>query len=64
MSTCGPSPPKLQVQVNALAPGMVDTLLHPAEPQIRAALQALAPSGRIGVETARVIRRRERSRRG
>ncbi|UMZ14156.1 hypothetical protein I9018_10900 [Pseudomonas sp. MPFS] len=34
-----------QVQINAVAPGIVDPPLPPAEPQIRAALQALAPAG-------------------
>ena len=37
-----------QVQVNAVAPGIIDTPLHGDDPQVRAALKALAPTGQIG----------------
>ncbi|WP_409302548.1 hypothetical protein [Pseudomonas sp. KCJK8993] len=59
-----PGAGRLLVQVNAVAPGIVDPALHPTEPQTRAALQALAPRGRTGGETVTAIRRRERNRRG
>ncbi|MCP3748865.1 SDR family NAD(P)-dependent oxidoreductase [Pseudomonas sp. SBB6] len=37
-----------QVQVNAVAPGIIDTPLHGDDPQTRAALKALAPTGQVG----------------
>ncbi|MFK8332832.1 SDR family NAD(P)-dependent oxidoreductase [Pseudomonas sp. BJa5] len=37
-----------QVQVNAVAPGIIDTPLHGDDPQTREALKALAPTGQIG----------------
>lgn len=36
------------VQVNAVAPGVIDTPLHPNDEQTRTALKALAPMGQIG----------------
>ncbi|WP_433886853.1 SDR family NAD(P)-dependent oxidoreductase [Pseudomonas vranovensis] len=37
-----------QVQVNAVAPGIIDTPLHGDDPQAREALKALAPTGQVG----------------
>ncbi|MFK0089785.1 SDR family NAD(P)-dependent oxidoreductase [Pseudomonas sp. NPDC090755] len=37
-----------QVQVNAVAPGIIDTPLHGDDPQTREVLKALAPTGQIG----------------
>ncbi|MMZ70162.1 3-oxoacyl-[acyl-carrier-protein] reductase FabG [compost metagenome] len=37
-----------QVQVNAVAPGIIDTPLHGDDSQAREALKALAPTGQIG----------------
>lgn len=37
-----------QVQVNAVAPGIIDTPLHPSDPQTQAALKTLAPTGQVG----------------
>lgn len=36
------------VQVNAVAPGIIDTPLHGDDPQTRAALKSLAPMGQVG----------------
>ncbi|MBH3426473.1 SDR family NAD(P)-dependent oxidoreductase [Pseudomonas alkylphenolica] len=36
------------VQVNAVAPGIIDTPLHPNDPQTQAALKTLAPTGQVG----------------
>ncbi|MGH8438539.1 MAG: SDR family NAD(P)-dependent oxidoreductase [Pseudomonas sp.] len=37
-----------QVQVNGVAPGIIETPLHGDDPQVRNALKALAPTGQIG----------------
>lgn len=37
-----------QVQVNGVAPGIIDTPMHGTDDQTRAFLRALSPSGRIG----------------
>ncbi|MDD0976595.1 SDR family NAD(P)-dependent oxidoreductase [Pseudomonas fontis] len=36
------------VKVNAVAPGIIDTPLHPSDAQTQAALRSLAPSGKVG----------------
>lgn len=36
------------VQVNAVAPGIIDTPLHANDPQTQAALRTLAPTGQVG----------------